>query len=122
MRVIGKRFEKAPEVMEIENDLKEIQEFVGGYIEVPFVSSGLSDRNIVAVVNEEASIEGLKPTLALVRNGQVAGCLLGQLFFCSTEDGEFIGLNDEQVEYLMNHIVVGGASNNEGLVVDILHI
>lgn len=52
MKVVGKMFGKRPEVMEIENELKDLQGFVGGHIEVPFISPALRDRNIVVVVNE----------------------------------------------------------------------
>lgn len=122
MKVIGKKFGKRPEVMEIGSDLKDLQEFVGGYIEVPFISPALRDRNIVMVVNEEAVLQELEPTLALVRNGQVVGCLQGQLFFCSTEGEDFASLNDEQIKFIMDNIVFDGADNDKGLVVDILYV
>ena len=58
MKVVGKMFGKRPEVMEIGTELKDLQDFVGGYIEVPFISPALGDRNIVVVVNEEGKLCG----------------------------------------------------------------
>lgn len=113
---------KKLEVMEIGSDLKSMQEFVGGYIEVPFVSPNLRDRNIIMVVNEEAVLQGLEPTLALVRNGQVVGCLQGQLFFCSTDGEDFAELNEEQIQYIIDNTVFDGADNDKGLTVDVLYI
>ena len=122
MKVIGKKFGKRPEVMEIENELKDLQGFVGGHIEVPFISPALRDRNIVVVVNEEGKLRGLQPTLALVHDGEVIDCLVGQLFFCSTDKDDFASLNDEQIKYIIDNIVFEGASNNDGLEVDVLFI
>ena len=122
MKVIGKKFSKRPEVMEIGTKLKDLQDFVGGYIEVPFISPALRDRNIVVVVNEEGELQRLQPTLALVHDGEVLGCLVGQFFFCSTDEDDFASLNDEQIKYIMDNIVFNGASNNDGLEVDVLFI
>lgn len=122
MKVVGKMFGKRPEVMEIENELKDLQGFVGGHIEVPFISPALRDRNIVVVVNEEGKLRGSQPTLALVHDGEVIDCLVGQLFFCSTDKDDFASLNDEQIKYIMDNIVFDGASNNDGLEVDVLFI
>lgn len=122
MRVIGKMFGKKPEVMEIGTELEVLQEFVGGYIEVPFISPALRDRNIIVVVNEEGKLKGLQPTMALVHNGEVLDCLVGQIFFCSTDGDDFTSLNDGQIQYLMDNIVFDGASNNDGVEVDILYI
>ena len=122
MKVIGKKFGKRPEVMEIGTELKDLQDFVGGYIEAPFISPALRDRNIVVVVNEEGKLQRLQPTLALVHDGEVLGCLVGQFFFCSTDEDDFASLNDEQIKYIMDNIVFDGASNNDGLEVDVLFI
>ena len=122
MKVVGKMFGKRPEVMEIGTELKDLQDFVGGYIEVPFISPALRDRNIVVVVNEEGKLRGLQPTIALVHDGEVFDCLVGQIFFCSTDEDDFASLNDEQIKYIMDNIVFDGASNNDGLEVDVLFI
>lgn len=122
MKVVGKMFGKRPEVMEIGTELKDLQDFVGGYIEVPFISPGLRERNIVVVVNEEGKLKGLQPTMALVHDGEVLDCLVGQIFFCSTDEDDFASLNDEQIKYIMDNIVFDGASNNDGLEVDVLFV
>lgn len=122
MRVIGKKFGRNPEIMEISEELESLQEFVGGYIETPFVSYDFRDMNIVMVVNEEATFLNLQPTLAFVKDDMVLGCIYGQYFFCGIKHGEMISLNEEQIQFIMDNLVFNGANNNDGLEVDILYI
>lgn len=122
MRVIGKKYGKVPKIMEIDEEIGDLQEFVEGYIEVPFISSEFSNRGIVIVVNEEAVIKELKPTLALVRNNQIVGTLRGQFFFCSIDGEEFSSLNDEQVKYIMNNMLFNRVVCNDGSEIDMLDV
>lgn len=122
MRVIGKKFGKTPEVMEIGEELREIQEFVEGYIEIPFISSEFSNRGIVVVVNEEAIIKELKTTLALVRNDKIVGTLKGQYFFCSIDGDDFSSLNDEQIKFIMNNMVFNRVVCGDGAEIDMLDV
>jgi hypothetical protein len=86
---------KEPVVKEINGSLEEMQEMVGGYIEVvrlPNLGKGiLSGTDYVVVVNEEGLIKGLKPN---------RGQLVGNLFVCAIDeedDAEFRGLRDEEL-------------------------
>lgn len=108
--------------MEIGEELRELQEFVEGYIEIPFISSEFSNRGIVIVVNEEAIIKELKTTLALVRNDRIVGTLKGKYFFCSTDGEDFSSLNDEQIKFIMNNMVFNRVVCGDGAEIDMLDV
>lgn len=47
------------EEREIKNELEDLQEIVGGYIEIPFLSREFNDNKIDVIINEEGKfIEG----------------------------------------------------------------
>lgn len=81
--------------MEVENDLGAEQAFVGGYIEVLGIGNGID-----IVCNEEGKINGLIPTIAWIEDGEVIEIICGNCFFCRSMDGEFISINDEELEYI----------------------
>lgn len=77
-----------PVTKEINNNLKDFQEIVGGYIEV----IRLGD-NLVIVLNEEGKILHLPPTMKF-RND----ILVGNIIFARTKQSEFISLSDQDIE------------------------
>ena len=57
---------------EIKNTLEELQEIVGGYIEIPFLSRVFNDNKINIIINEEGKyIEGLRPEIAIIKNNKI---------------------------------------------------
>ena len=93
---------------EIKSGLEHLQEIVGGYIEIPFLSETLSDNGIDIVINEEGKfIDGIKPEIAVVsrENGMVLDIVYGNCIFVShDEEGETIGLNEEQMQIVMTEL------------------
>lgn len=81
--------------MEVENDLKAEQAFVGGYIEVLGIGNGID-----LVCNEEGKINGLVPTIAWIEDEEVVEIICGNCFLCRSMDGEFVSINDEDLEYI----------------------
>lgn len=72
---------------EIANDLKALQEYVGGYIEVVPLTEQLA-----LICNEEGKLLGLPETAWLTKRGGLAPVdkLRGPMLVCrTTEDGEF---------------------------------
>ena len=63
MKAIRKKIGCAPEIIEVENTLKALQQEVGGYIEVVTLPYGAA-----LICNEEGCIIGLPD------NGRVCGC------------------------------------------------
>lgn len=90
IKEVGKPF-RAESVDKVTlNDLSWLQKKVGGFIECvhPF-----PDRKIMLICNEEGKMIGLYPNLFIA--GDV---IAGDVIFCSyDEEGESIGLTEEQV-------------------------
>lgn len=105
---------------EIKNSLEELQSIVGGYIEFPFLGNRFKDNAIDVIINEEGKfIEGLKPEIAMVdgKTKSVLDVVYGNCIFAShDEEGNTIGLNDEQIKIVMEELqmnVLLSYKNNE---------
>lgn len=105
---------------EIKNSLEELQSIVGGYIEFPFLGNRFKDNAIDVIINEEGKfIEGLKPEIAMVdgKTKSVLDIVYGNCIFAShDEEGNTIGLNDEQIKIVMEELqtsVLLSYKNNE---------
>jgi len=82
---------RLPQVATIKNSLAELQDAVGGCIEViaPFKDTA------VIICNEEAKLLSLQFN-RLIGNGIISGTFI--IAGADVEDGEFISLTDSQVE------------------------
>ena len=93
---------------EIGNELEDLQKIVGGYIEIPFLSKVFFENVIDMIINEEGKfIEGLKPEIAIVgkETNALFDIVYGNCIFAShNEDGETIGLNDEQIDIVKEEL------------------
>ena len=92
------------EEKEINNTLEELQKIVGGYIEIPFLSKTFFEHKIDVIINEEGKfIEGLKPEIAVIKNGtnQILDLVMGNCIFVShDEEGNTTELNEEQIKVI----------------------
>lgn len=91
MKIVIKKAGHELEVKEINGELHEMQEIVGGYIECVVLVD-----NILCVCNEEGKLKNLKPNFFF--NGDL---IVGDVFFCSAGEDDFDSLNDEQIELVM---------------------
>ena len=93
---------------EIGTELEDLQEIVGGYIEVPYLGDVFVDNGIDVIINEEGKlIEGLKAEIAIVseQRGTILDIVYGNCIFAShNEAGETIGLTDEQIQIVTNEL------------------
>lgn len=80
---------KLPATQYIGNDLKSMQEVVGGYIEEVMLDDGT-----VLICNEEGKLRGLKP------NRRVGNDIIAGTFFIAGDDGseDLVSLTDEQIK------------------------
>lgn len=99
IKVLFAHPDRDPEVREIENDLKPMQELVEGLIEC--VPLGNGD---IIICNEEGLIHGMKPNFALA-NGTA---IVGPAFFCKEEGEDFASLPQDAIEYYTNFLLKGG--------------
>lgn len=91
MKVVIKKVGQKPEVKEIKGELHEMQEIVGGHLEV----IGLFD-GIFCVLNEEGKLIGLPANFALTYD-----VIVGDVFFCSVRGEDFASLNDMQIDTIL---------------------
>ena len=89
MRVLVKEVGKDAEVREIDSSLESMQSIVGGYIEDMYIGKGIH-----LVCNEEGKIDGLQTNME-TENDEI----VGNVFFCATDEGDYCSLTDEQIEY-----------------------
>ena len=99
-----------------ENILKQLQEIVGGLIEVPYLGEVFSGFNIVTVINEEGKlINDFKPSMALEdEKGRIIDLVYGPVVLLSQDDeGNFKGLDTSQITLFLRTLLV---ANNYGAV------
>ena len=93
---------------EIKNELKDLQEIVGGYIEIPFLSKKFNNNEIDVIINEEGKfIEGLKPEIAVVdeEKGNILDIVYGNCIFAShDEEGNTTELNENQIRIVKEEL------------------
>lgn len=98
MKILYKSPGMAPEVKEIENDLKVLQELVGGYIET------VRFNGITMIINEEGKLKGLPVNFLMVGNG-CAQAIVGPVIFCRSEGVDFTSLKDEDIEMIQEVLI-----------------
>ncbi|KXL53854.1 hypothetical protein CLNEO_10800 [Anaerotignum neopropionicum] len=92
IKVVKMDVGKSPVVKEIDNTLGALQTEVGGLIECVYLDGGC-----LAVVNEEGKLNGMEPNRRLGSD-----IICGPFFVCGdSEDGEFVSLDNKQVEEYM---------------------
>lgn len=106
------------EAREIGNELKDLQEIVGGYIEIPPLSRVFAENGIDVIINEEGKlIDGMKPEIAIVRGdtGTILDIVYGNCIFTShDEEGETVSLSEEQMKIVEEELdlVIGLTNKN----------
>ena len=86
------------------NVLEFLQFMVDGYIEVAHLAE-LDEQGIVLIVNEEGLLNGLEPNENLF-----PFFFVGDVVFVAVDGEDFVGLNDEQIEFLRGWI--GGLTDS----------
>lgn len=90
----------------IKNTLEDLQQIVGGYIEIPFLSRVFNENKINIIINEEGKfIEGLEPEIAIIKDGKILDIVYGNCVFASHDHaGETIELNEEQKQIVKEEL------------------
>lgn len=87
-------------VITIENDLKPMNELIGGYLETLTLSNGL-----VLIMDEEGRLKGLPDNIRCVQ----VGTIVGPVFITAADGDEFVSLTTEQIQtaraWLLRHSV-----------------
>ena len=96
MRVLVVEPERRPEVREIDDSLKAMQEIVGGYIQPIYL-----DNSVALVCNDEGKLMNLPANRGLRnKDGQMYDVVFGTFFLCGTpaDSDHFTSLTPEQIE------------------------
>ena len=96
MRVLVIEPECRPEVREIDDSLKAMQEIVGGYIQPIYL-----DDSVALVCNDEGKVMNLPLNRGLRdKNGQMYDIVFGTFFLCGApaDSDHFTSLTPEQIE------------------------
>lgn len=101
IRIMIKKVNEFPKVIEVENDLSVLQKIVGGYIEVVKMANGLD-----LVVNDSGLIDELPINFTLKSHGILN--VHGDCFFTGVNyhTGEFVDLTNEHEKNLFDMFVV----------------
>lgn len=95
IKAIAIRPKEKPEVIEIDDELKAYQEFVGGYIQVEYPWPD----TVGIVCNDEGKMNGMQPNRALYDDeGEMYDIVCGPFLIVGLEDEGFASLTDEQIE------------------------
>lgn len=96
MKCVYVQPQKPPEIKEIGDDLKSLQEAVGGYIEAiyPF------EDNVALICNEEGKINGASPNRLLMYDSdeRCFDMICGPFLIVGLTEDNFGSLTDEQAE------------------------
>lgn len=96
------------EEREIKDSLAGLQQIVGGYIEIPFLSPVFNENKIDIVINEEGKlIDGMEPEIAVMdkETNAILDIVYGNCVFVShDEEGNTIELNDEQKQIVKDRL------------------
>lgn len=92
MRVIYKEPGKEPRTMVVPNELKVLQDLVGGYIETLKIAD-----NVVMIFNEEGKLLDLAPNFFV---GAIADVILGPVIIAGEDGDEFTSLSEDNIAFI----------------------
>lgn len=99
MRAILLKPGKAPVECDIENELKPMQQIIGGFIDVhPYRD------NMLFVFNEEGKVLNMPPNLYLNYNGYFFDVIAGPVIVLGSAGENMVGLTDEQIKYCLEDL------------------
>lgn len=87
---------KAPERIDIDNELEALQDAVGGYIQVLYLDP---HRPVGLVCNEEGKCCGLELNRALYQNGKPYDIIAGTFLVVGLSAEDFTDLREEDAAY-----------------------
>jgi len=98
IKIVYKKPNEKPTIIEAENTLEKFQELVGGYIEILPAND---DKTILMIVNEEGKIHGLQNNILWMGNTSIVGNVV---FIQNGTDGEFHGLTDDMANAIIRSL------------------
>ena len=112
------------EEIEIGDELVNLQNSVNGIIEIPYISEKLYENKIDIVINEEGKLMDLCPTIAVIdkETNETLDLLVGNVLFTGfTEEGETVGLTDEQCNIIKESLECVLYRDNSSNEMDVMY-
>lgn len=97
-------------LVEVNNELSELKDIVGGYLEMVRLGSP-EGRSVLLIVNEEGKMMGLPTNFNIARENSkkewsvLMDVVVGDVFFTVADGEDFGSLTDGEVEYILNLFV-----------------
>lgn len=101
IRILALPVDREPYITNIENSLKNMQRFVGGYIETVTV---LKNPQVILVCDEEGLLKGraVNPSIPdSDEHGEWGMVIVGDCFLCGVDGEEFADLPDKWKDVLL---------------------
>lgn len=95
IKILALQVDREPYITNIENSLKNMQNYVGGYIETVTV---LKNPQVILICDEEGVLKGraVNPSIPdLAEHGGWAPGIVGDCFLCGVDGEEFTDLPDK---------------------------
>lgn len=106
MLVAIKKPNEDPVLIQIREGLKTLQDIVGGYIEIPYISRELDSNGIDMIINEEGKLNQLEANILVEHEGELIDMIVGNAIFAShDEEGNTIGLSLKQIDFLYEYLL-----------------
>lgn len=104
IKVLIKKPDCNPEIVEIENELRALQKIVCGHIESIYIPN-LTNGDIVCYGNEEGKLIGLEPNFPLADFSiGIYDMVVGPVVFVgSTDEGEDRSLSEEEIDKIKRY-------------------
>lgn len=98
LKVVVKEPGKQPEIRQINNNLRDLQDIVGGRIEVVTLKG-----SIAVICDDEGKLKGYAPNLKY-------GCdfFAGTVIFVCTEGEDFASLSEEEMDFVFGYCMLFG--------------
>jgi len=105
MKVLLFRVSEEPAIVEIDGELKSMQELVGGYIETMPLRAYSDDESLVLICNEDGKWKDFKIN-AMVMDAykQTVDFIYADFFICRSFEDEFVGIEDDDIPIAMQYI------------------
>lgn len=102
------------EVVEIDNNLDELQQIVGGYIEAVNLPNV---RNVTGFVNDEGLLIGLEPN---IYRPEFKDAFVGPIVFVGDgKNGDSVSLTDGQIKNITNYLKANSVKNFTDFLINI---
>jgi hypothetical protein len=115
IRVVAATTDGVYQVITIKNDLKTLQSFVGGLIDV------ITIEGMLCIINDEGRIYEMERSFAYEIAPNYWDCIHGNAIFVGDDGEEFGGLSDKEIFkaveiFKKGHFVLGKLKEREALV------